>query len=165
MSFQEINVEDLNINIFPALAKDWALVTAGRDKVNTMTIGWGGIGVLWSKNVATIYVRESRYTKEFLDQEDTFTVSFYDGYKKELGVLGRESGRDGDKIKDVNFHVTFLDHAPAFEEAKLIFVCKKIYRDLLDPSLFDESIKNKQYPNGDYHYMYIGEIEKIYVKQ
>ncbi len=164
MSFQEINIKDFEFNAFESIGHDWLLITAGdQSKINTMTASWGGVGVLWGENVATVYIRPQRYTKEFVDAKDCFTLSFFDGKKKELGVLGRVSGRDEDKIAQVDFHPIFIDGVPTFEEAKYVFVVEKVYVDTIKPECFlDTSLDHKWYPEKDYHYMYIARIKAIY---
>ena len=89
-------------DIFSQFDKKWALLTAGdKENFNTMTVSWGGLGTIWGKPVATVYVRTSRYTHDYMDNNEYFTVSFYpEEYKKVLGVLGSKSGRDMDKIHD-----------------------------------------------------------------
>lgn len=166
MAFREVQVQDLNFNPFTKIGKEWMLISAGDEKkVNTMTASWGGAGVLWGDNVVTAYIRPNRYTKEFVDEQECFSLSFFDGYKKELGVLGTVSGRDTDKIKDVNFHVTMLDNVPAFEEAKLVLIVKKLYVDSIKPGKFlDSAIDEKWYPEKDYHEMYIAKILKAYIQ-
>lgn len=166
MKLKEIKIEDLDLNVFTSLAKDYALVSAGdKEKYNTMTVSWGGLGVLWGEPVATIYIRPTRYTKEFIDRHDRFTLTFFNGYKKELGVLGSVSGRDRDKIKEVDFHVTFLNETPTFQEGKIVFVCKKLYYDTIKPELFfDDTLDTKWYPLKDYHTLYMAKIEHVYVK-
>ncbi len=108
------------------IGDEWMLVTAQKEGVvNTMTASWGGVGVLWGKNVATIYIRPQRYTKEFIDAGEMFTLSFFGGgYKKEMGHIGSVSGRDEDKIKTVGFHVETVEGQPAFAESSLVLVCK-----------------------------------------
>lgn len=168
MTFHKINIEDLKINPFTSIGKEWMLITAGdENKVNTMTASWGGIGVLWGENVVTAYIRPQRYTKEFVDQQVCFSLSFFNGnYKKELGVLGRVSGRDQDKINDVNFHVTYLDGVPAFEEASLVFIVEKIYEDTIKPENFkNEDVDKRWYPEHDYHTVYIAKIKEVYVNE
>jgi len=167
MSFQKINIHDLDMNAFQAIGKDWMLITAGdQNKVNTMTASWGGVGVLWNQNVITAYIRPQRYTKEFVDHQDCFSLSFFDGYKKELSVLGTVSGRDTDKISDVDFHITYLENVPTFEEAKLVFIVEKIYEDTIKPECFkDQSLNEKNYPQKDYHTMYIAKIKNIYIQE
>ena len=72
-------MENYNVNPFEKFNKEWALVTAGtKDKFNSMTISWGSMGTLWFKDIVTIYIRPDRYTFKFLEENDTFTVSFYD---------------------------------------------------------------------------------------
>lgn len=166
MAFREVQLQDLNFNPFTKIGKEWMLISAGDEKkVNTMTASWGGAGVLWGDNVVTAYIRPNRYTKEFVDSQECFSLSFFNGYKKELGVLGTVSGRDTDKIKDVNFHVTMLDNVPTFEEAKLVFIVKKLYVDSIKPEKFLEpSIDDKWYPEKDYHDMYIAKILKAYIQ-
>lgn len=166
MTFQKINIQDLDMNAFQAIGKDWMLITAGdQQKVNTMTASWGGVGVLWGENVVTAYIRPQRYTKEFVDAQDCFSLSFFNGYKKELGVLGSVSGRDTNKIEDVDFHVTYLEDFPTFEEAKLVFIVEKIYEDTIKPECFlNTSYDDKWYPQKDYHTMYIAKIKSIYKK-
>lgn len=168
MAFEKINIQDLQINPFTAIGQQWMLITAGdQKKVNTMTASWGGMGVLWGDNVVTVYIRPQRYTKEFVDQQDCFSLSFFDNtYKKELGVLGSVSGRDQDKIQDVGFHVTYLENVPTFEEANLVFIVEKVYEDDIKPELFkNKTIDEKWYPDQDYHTMYIAKVKAVYVSK
>ena len=165
MSFQKVDIKELALNPFVKIGKEWMLVTArDGEKVNTMTASWGGMGVLWSENVAFVFIRPQRYTYEFVEKSDRFTLSFFDGeYKKELGVLGTVSGRDGDKIAQVGFDVCDVDGEPAFEQAKLVLVMKKLYRDVLKEECFLEAAPNeKNYPEKDYHVVYVARIEAAY---
>ena len=104
------------------------LITAGDEKKsNTMTASWGGLGIMWGKNVATAYIRPNRYTKEFVDREDYFTLAFFgEEHREALNLCGRVSGRDEDKIKEAGLTPYYVDGTVAFEEAKMIFVCKKV---------------------------------------
>ena len=125
MSFKKIDINEIVLNPFKTIGKDWLLISASKeDKINTMTASWGGIGVIWNKNVVTVYIRPQRYTREFVDASDYFTLTFFEGYKKELGILGSKSGRDGDKIKEVDFDVELLEGQPAFKQGKMVFICK-----------------------------------------
>ena len=164
MSFKEIKPEELQKNPFQMIGKEWLLVTAEKDgKANTMTASWGGVGVMWGRNVAFIVIRPQRYTKEFVDAGDYFTITFFDGYKKELGVLGSKSGRDGDKITEVNFDKEEVENQPTFKQGKMVFICKKIYSDWIKPEHFiDDSLDERWYPQKDYHEMYVGEIVAAY---
>ena len=96
MGFKEMKAEELQFNPFTKIGKEWMLVTAGdEEKHNTMTASWGAMGIMWGKNVATVYIRPQRYTKEFIDKEERFTVSFFsEEYRQALEVCGSKSGRD-----------------------------------------------------------------------
>lgn len=167
MDFTEINCENLNMNAFKSIGKDWMLITSGnKEKFNTMTASWGSIGVLWNKNIATIFVRPQRYTFEFLEKNDIYTLSFFGGnFKKELVFCGKNSGNNVDKIKSTGLIPIFDDDFTFFSQAELVFVCKKIYSDFIKPDNFlDDSIKIN-YENNDYHKMYVGEITNCLVKK
>ena len=115
---------------FSMIGEQWMLVTAGTaERCNTMTASWGGLGVLWGKPVATVYIRPQRYTLEFVEREDCFTLSFFgEEYRKALALCGSKSGRDVDKVKECGFTVAGAAcGAPYFEEAGLVLVCKKAY--------------------------------------
>ena len=166
--FSEIKVEDINENPFTLIGKEWMLVTAEKEgKVNTMTASWGGLGVMWHKNVAYVVIRPQRYTKEFIDSSDTFSLSFYDeSYRKQLEYLGAVSGREEDKIAKVGFTKGNKDNTPYFDEARLVLICKKLYSQKYDPESFiDKTIDEKFYPNKDYHTLYIVEITKALIKE
>ena len=94
-----------------------------------MTASWGQLGHLWGKNVMTVYIRPQRYTKEFVDAGDYFTVTLFDGYKKELGVLGSKSGRDGDKIAEVSFDIEEVENQPTFKQGKIRRGVLPLHRD------------------------------------
>ncbi len=170
MSYREIDIEKLEFHPFSKIGKEWMLITAGtKEKFNTMTASWGGVGVNWGKNVATTYIRPQRYTKEFVDANETFTISFYgEEYKKALNICGTISGRDEDKVKKAGLTPYFVDDTVAFGEANIILVCKKLYETVLEPEGFIEDAKEldeKWYPQKDYHTMYISEIVKVLVKE
>ena len=150
-------------DIFNVFDKKWALLTAGnKESFNTMTVSWGGMGTIWSKPVATVYVRTSRYTHEFMDREDYFTVSFYpEECRKVLGVLGSKSGRDMNKMKESGLTVKELSQSLTFKEAEVTLVCRKLFKQRLDPSNILDPDSEKFY-NGDApHDMYIGEVVEI----
>lgn len=94
MAMKEIDIREVKENLVHLLADEWALVTAGRgDALGTMTVSWGGIGELWGKDMATIYIRPQRYTKKFLDENNYFTLSFYpEQYKDALRLCGSKAG-------------------------------------------------------------------------
>ena len=96
MAFKEVSIDSLQFNPFTKISKEWMLVTAGdEEKSNTMTASWGGVGIMWGKNVVTAYIRPQRYTKEFMDENELFTISFLpEEYRKALNVCGSVSGKN-----------------------------------------------------------------------
>ena len=158
---------NLELDIFSKFDKQWALLTAGDESsFNTMTLSWGSLGTLWGKPIATTYVRESRYTREFMDNNDYFTVSFYpEEYKDVLGVMGSKSGRDMDKMNDSGLTPEFLDNGVTFKEAELTLVCKKMHKQVLDPDAMPEEVRDAYYSDEDWHEMYIGEIVNVWEKR
>ncbi len=166
MSFKSIAVKDFNDNIFKLIGDEWMLITSGnKNKYNTMTASWGGAGVLWNKNVTFSFVRPQRYTFEFMESNDYYTLSFYDKkYKNALKLCGSVSGRDVDKVKKIGFCEVFDNDSIYFNEAKLVIICKKIYGQFLDPACFIDKSICGLYKNEDYHKLFIGEIVKVLVK-
>ncbi len=165
-NYKQIKPEEFNISPFQLIGNDWMLITAQKDgKVNTMTASWGGLGVMWGKNVAYVVIRPQRYTKEFIDNADSFSLTFFDKkYKKTLSYLGSTSGRDEDKIKKSNLTLSYNDNIPYFEEAKTVIFCKKLYAQEYKSECFiDKEIIEKWY-NDDYHTLYIAEIIEINLK-
>ena len=168
---KEIAVSELMLNPMTMIAKEWMLVTAGnRDRgYNTMTASWGHLGSIWGHGgglpTAVVYLRPQRYTKEFVDREELFTISvFPEQHKKDLGYLGVVSGRDKDKVAATNLTPVFDDDTTYFAQAKLVLVCRKLYQSTLQEDGFiDKSILADHYPNRDLHDMYIGEIVKVLV--
>ncbi len=161
---REIRPEELQKNPYQMIGKEWLLVTAEKDgKVNTMTASWGGVGIMWNKPVAYVFLRPQRYTKEFVDQGETFSLSVLgEGYRETLRYFGSVSGREEDKITKSGLKVAHDGATPYFEEANTVMVCRKLYAQSYDPACFiDESLDEKNYPNKDYHVMYIAEIEKV----
>ena len=156
-------MKKIELSVFEKFDKQWALLTAGDEKdFNTMTISWGELGTLWGKPVATVYVRPSRYTYKYMENSEYFTVSFYSGqYKKALSLLGKLSGRDCDKVSEAGLTPELIEQGITFAEAELTLICKKIYFADMDPALIPEDVKMKNYPDGDYHRMYIGEVVEI----
>lgn len=165
---KKTDIGKLDMNAVRMIGDEWMLITAKKgEAVNTMTASWGGLGVLWGRPVATVYIRPQRYTKEFVDAGNQFTLSFFGGgHMKEMGYLGRVSGRDEDKIAKSGLTLTDVEGAPAFREAKLVLVCRKLYEDDIKPELFkDPEIDGKWYPDRDYHRMYIAEITAAYTAE
>ena len=154
---------DFNADSFNLFDKEWALVTAGvPNHYNTMTISWGGLGTLWGKPVATVYVKPCRYTHDFMDENDLFTVSFYpEKYRRALGLLGSLSGRDGDKVKMAGLTPKALNGSVTFFEAKVTLLCKKIYRQDMDTSVMPAGVVEDYYKTEVPHTMYVGEVIDI----
>lgn len=168
MEFKEVAIDSLQFNPFTKISKEWMLVTAGDEKKsNTMTASWGGVGIMWGKNVVTAYIRPQRYTKEFMDENEFFTISFLpEEYRKALNVCGSVSGKNvEDKWKEAGLTPYYVDGTTAVEEAELVFVCRKQYHQTMKPECFDvKENDTKWYPDKDYHEMYIAEIVKVLQK-
>lgn len=167
---KEVNYKDLKFNPFNLIGSEWMLVTAGNEKdgCNTMTVSWGGLGCLWGHNdpVATIYIRPSRYTKEFIDKEDHFSLCVMDkAFKRQMAYLGSVSGRDENKIERAGLTPVYDDGTTYFAEARLVLLCKKLYaQELTEKGFFYTETIDQSYPLRDYHTMYIGKIEKVLVR-
>ncbi len=161
-SFREITPFELD-NAMKLIGKDWMLITAQKnDKINTMTASWGNMGVLWGKNVCTVYIRPQRYTYEFVEKSDTLSLSFFsEKYRDALKLCGSVSGRDHDKISEAGLSTAIVEDTPIICEADIVIICKKLYADDLkkDKFISDEPLAN--YKNNDYHRFYICEIEKV----
>jgi len=155
-----VPINNITSNPFNDIGKQWMLITAIKDGIaNTMTASWGGLGVLWNKNVATIYVRPQRFTHDFLEAADTFTLSFLpDQYRNALTLCGRTSGRDTNKIAEAGLTTVFSDNYAYFSEAERVIVCRKIYKSRIVPNGFLDNSIASNYPDEDYHTVYIGEI-------
>jgi flavin reductase (DIM6/NTAB) family NADH-FMN oxidoreductase RutF len=148
---------------FQNIGNKWALLTAGDAKhFNAMTISWGSLGFIWQRPVVTVLVRPPRYTHEFMDEFESFSVSFYDKkYRKALNILGTKSGRDTDKIALSELTPTFVDGVPTFKEAYLTVIARKIYRGQLESVGFlVPSVDTEFYPEKDYHTVYFAELVK-----
>jgi flavin reductase (DIM6/NTAB) family NADH-FMN oxidoreductase RutF len=166
--FKSIDPADLTGNPFDLVGEKWMLISAGNKKAfNTMTASWGGMGVLWAKKVCFCVVRPGRHTYRFIESADLFTLSFFDeSFRGALTFCGSHSGRDVDKVKETGLTPIFANGSVYFAEARLVFVCKKVYFQDIDPANFlDPSMDKAFYPNKDYHRMYVGEIKTCLVKE
>ena len=161
-TFQPYPIDMLNMNPFTKIGKEWALISAGdKNKCNTMTIRWGGVGVLWGKNVVYIFIRDSRYTKEFIDNGEFFSMSFFDEkYRDALSYCGKESGRNvDDKFKGAGLTPAFRHNIPYPDEANLVLLCRKMAAvPITEDTFVDPQIMPKWYSDNDMHVMYVGEI-------
>ena len=168
MPHYEIDAESYQFKPFMKIGEEWMLITAGdEDRHNAMTASWGGIGYLWGKCVSFIFVRPQRYTLEFIENSEYFSLSFFgdNQCRKELEFFGTKSGRDFDKPKETGLTPVLDEKAPYYEEAELVFICKKLYRqDLIEGVFLDKTIPDVCYPNKDYHRLFVGEIVKTLVK-
>lgn len=165
MAFTKINIAEQSFNPFEKIGKQWMLISAGTaNSWNTMTASWGGVGVIWGKPSATCYIRHSRYTKEFVDKSEYFTLTFLkDGHRDALSLLGSKSGRDMDKMHDSGLTSIFVDGQPTFEEAELVLVCRKRCKSEIAPEdILQQEIIDNNYADRDFHTMYIGEIVAAY---
>ena len=154
---------EFTTDVFSAFDKKWALLTAGDMKsFNTMTISWGSLGTIWGKPTATVYVRTSRYTHEFMDKYDYFTVSFFpETYRKTLAVLGSRSGRDMDKMHASGLTPVEAGASVGFAEAECTLVCRKMFMQPLDPARIPAEIVQALYRDDAPHDLYLGEVVEI----
>lgn len=168
MALREISCEELALNPFERIGQEWMLVTAGDESgFNTMTASWGALGVIWGKDAATCYIRQSRHTKEFIDRAGRITLSFLGPeWKRQLSYLGSVSGRDEDKVAKAGLTPVFVDGTTTFAEATLTLVCRTMAAVCLDPKDFvDASVDAAWYQDHDYHTMYVGAIERVLVPE
>ena len=164
---REIAAENINENIFKLIGKDWMLVAAQKDgKTNAMTASWGFAGVMWGKNCLITAIRPQRYTKEFIDGSDTFSITILpDGYRDTLNYFGSVSGRDEDKIAKSGLTVEKCENTPYFAEGKLVLICRKMFaQEIKAESFIDKEALEKWYPNNALHTLYVAEIVKVLEK-
>lgn len=164
MQRKPIDIANLQIKPHYLFNHQWVLLTSGdyhKKDFNTMTIGWGALGTMWSKPFVFVAVRFSRYTFRFMEKYDTFTLTaFPEEYHQALSLLGTKSGRDGDKISESGLTPipANIVGAPTFQEAEISVECKKIYSNDLNPAHFIDEDIYSHYPNRDFHRIYYGEI-------
>lgn len=176
MNFKRVSIEELEFNPMTMIGGGWWLITAGNEAngFNTMTASWGHLGAIWERPTgkthmglptAFVYVRPQRYTKEYLDREERFTLSIFEpSYKKALAYLGSHSGRDENKIAAAGLTPIFEDETTFYDEAKMVFICKKIYHaPFVEKGFVDKTLIDNNYPDSDFHELYIGEILKVLV--
>lgn len=169
MRLHSIDPKAAALELLPALGAENALLTAGTaDRCNTMTIGWCQAGRLWGLQACTVYVRPERYTYQFMEEQEYFTVSVLPKDRKDaMALCGTKSGRDLDKIKECGLTVrTGAGGAPFFEEAELVLVCRKLYAQDLDSACVLPAGEEKILPSygakGGWHRAYTGEIVEAY---
>ena len=171
MSWHSIPIKKFKTEIFDLWDNQWFLLTAGdyeKNDFNTMTVAWGSLGIMWNKPFAQVVVRPTRYTYEFLEKYDSFTLCAFDRrFRKALQLLGSKSGRDSDKIAASGLTPSPAKNvaAPVFEEAYLVVECRKIYWQDFDVHHFLDPVIEKSYPKKDYHRVYFGEIVGLFEKK
>lgn len=170
------NFEEKDYKVFDLFRNQWALVSAGNiEDFNTCTVSWGSLGTLWTRpgkngSAVTVYLHPARYTREVLQQNDTFTVSFFQReYRKALGYLGSHSGRNEDKVSAAGLTPISVGDSVTYREANLTFICRKIYQHQLEKEDIAQDVQDyyiadpKAYPlneNGEWepHWVFVGEI-------
>ncbi|MBR1635769.1 MAG: flavin reductase [Lachnospiraceae bacterium] len=163
-TFQPYPFDVIELNPFTKFGEDWgALTSEYGGKINAMTISWGGVGELWGKHVATVYVRESRYTKELMDSGEYFSITFFEPhYKNWLKYLGAVSGRQEDKIAGARLTINRHKEVPFIDDGNFVIICKKLSCTQIGPDdILDPAILDAHYKDGDYHYMFVGEILEL----
>ncbi len=177
MAFKKITPSEFNENVFDLIKKDWFLMTAEADGVvNTMTVAWATLGILWQKPVVIVAVRPERYTHEIASKADTFsltTLPSEPAWKKVLGVCGTKSGREMDKVKECGLTVEHEGETPYFTDGRLAIICKKLCVSQLAEEDFPTDELSKFYggennasgEGGGYHHLYIAEITDILVQE
>jgi len=159
---------DMLLKPFSSIGHDWMLITAGHDTArhgwNTMTASWGGFGVFWNKRTVTCVIRPTRHTFPFVEREGLVTFSFFDpSMKKALQVCGSTTGAETDKAEAAGLTPVLLESgAIGFLEARLNLVCRKIYSQDISPACFVDQTLEQNYPQKDYHKMFICEILRVY---
>lgn len=167
MIFKTENPKNIKDNLIRCFADEWALVTAGnKDGYNMMTASWGFAGELWGEDSVAVFIRPQRYTMEFIEKNDYFTVSFYGDQKDIHKICGSKSGREIDKTKEAGLSAVAGEKYVYFKEARMVFVVKKQFvSKMAEENFLDKSIIEKWYPEKDYHNLIIGKIEKVLVSE
>lgn len=170
ITMKEIDIKSLNENMIEAIGKEWMLITAGKpEKFNTMTASWGGVGFLWNKPVAFVFVRPERFTFGFTEAEPCMTLSFLGSENQKIATFcGTHSGKNCDKVAETGLRpITTPNGQVTFEQARLTLECRKLYEDDLKASCFiDKACLERWYndqPGGSLHKVYVVEIEHVYV--
>ncbi|MFI3266456.1 MAG: flavin reductase [Rikenellaceae bacterium] len=168
-NYKIVEPAKLDDNMIKLIGKEWMLISAGdSDKFNTMTANWGSIGFYANKPIATIFVRPERYTFDFVEESDCFTLSFFgDSQREALALLGKVSGRDCDKVAEAGLSPIFTEKGnPAFSQARMVLECRKIYgHNMSKDDFIDQEIFSNCYTRGGVHKMYMAVIENCYVRE
>ncbi len=169
MPFVEISPEEFESSAFRLINRDWLLITAPdstKDSgASAMTASWGEVGILWNKPVATVYVRPQRYTYSLCEVNERFSLCVLpEELRDKHKILGRQSGRDIDKLKECSLTCSDIDGVKIIDQSRIVMICRKMYADDLKKECFIDKDQYKHYPIDDFHRFYILEIEKILVK-
>lgn len=166
MAVKEVRPDDFEESVFKVIGKEWLLVTGEAEgRSNAMTASWGGMGIMWGKPVAFIFIRPSRYTKEFVDKAEGLTLSvFGEDRRQMMNYFGTVSGRDEDKIAKSGLTVKHDNGRTYYDEARVTMLCHKLYAQELKQECFVDKVADERWYQDDYHTMYIVEIEKILVQ-
>ena len=174
---EAVRPEDYAGWIMDQLGKGIFLTSKADDKVNTMVIGWGGVGVNGNKKTFTAYIRENRHTLSVLQKNPEFTINvpMAEVDQEWIDICGRKSGRYTDKIKELGMTLVEADKVtvPAIKELPLTLECRVLYMQKQDISILDEKLQRELYPqeiessnpgrNKDPHYTVIAEILAAYI--
>ncbi len=164
--FKEISSKEIKGNLINAISNEWMLISAGdKNGFNMMTASWGFLGEMWGNDTAVAMIRPQRYTMEFVEKSEYYTLSFYGDNKDIHKICGSMSGRDVNKTELAKLTPIFDDKCVYFEEARLVIICKKQYMQDMDENCFVDKTPLKWYENKDYHKMIFGKIEKVLVKE
>lgn len=167
---RQIDIKTLKEDFIADISEEWMLVTAGtKDSFNTMTASWGGIGFLWGKPVAFVFIRPERHTFGFMEAGTTFTLSFLGNENRDIyKVCGSTSGRDTDKIAATGLRPTETGKGNIlFEQCRLGLECRTLYSDMLTAEAFkDKELIDRWYgSHGGLHKMYVAEITDAWIKE
>ena len=167
MKYINLSYDEKANEILPALKKGIFMTTKVDNKVNTMTIAWGGINIVWNKPIFVAYVRYSRDTYEMMTNTDEFTINIplSNKLRKELALCGTKSGRDLNKIDACNFSLLKgrKVNTPIIADCEMHYECKVIYKQAMEPGNVKEDILKKYYPNNNFHVIFYGEIVDSYI--
>ncbi len=158
---RRVQPDELSLKPFTVLDREWALLVAGRERPNPMTVSWGGFGTLWNRPVATVYVRPTRFTFSLLETWPEFTLNVLGArHRKALDLCGTRSGRDTDKWRETGLTQLAGETVgvPRVAEAELALECRVLATLDLDPARFLDPAIEKLYPRADYHRAFLGEV-------
>jgi flavin reductase (DIM6/NTAB) family NADH-FMN oxidoreductase RutF len=167
MIYKTVSPRSIKDNLIKCFAEEWALITAGNNNgYNMMTASWGFAGEMWGEDSIAVVIRPQRYTMEFVENNDYFTVSFYGDRKDIHKICGNKSGRDCDKTQETGLTPVTGEKYVYFKEARMVLIVKKQFVQPLSPDSFvDKTIIDRWYPEKDFHNMIIGKIEKVLIAE